>query len=164
MSDGGGYPYGDTARALEQMGWLKAQMDNCASKEDIARLEGRFAQLVRKELDARDSALRGEADQRDQKMIERLTDAFRQAMPGTQAMVDQRIQSKMEEKQLEFEAKLKKKGLKIGDTGEVEHMVHPIVRHVKRNFAYVGIAVVASAVVNPQLTYSAARMLWEFIS
>lgn len=161
MSD---YPYGDTARALEQMGWLKAQIDNCATKEDIARLEGRFAELMRQQLDARDRTLRGEADQRDNKMIERLTEAFQHAMPGTQAMVDQRIQKKLDDQQKAFEAKLKKQGMRLGDTGEVEHIVHPVVRHVKRNFAYVGIAVVASAVVNPQLTYSAARMLWEFIT
>jgi len=43
-------------------------------------------------------------------------------------------------------------------------MVNPVVKLVRKNMAYVGVMVVAATIVNPNLTYSAARMLWEFIT
>ena len=153
MADGESYPYNETARALEQMGWMKAQMALSATKEDLANMRGDLKEFFR-----------DEADKRDKQMLGHLTEAFKQAMPGTEAMVDKRIQSKLDEKQTEFEAKLKKKGLRIGESGEVENIVHPVVRIVKQNMAYVGIIVVVATIVNPQMTYSAARMLWEFIT
>ena len=152
MADGG-YPYGDLPRALEQMGWLKAQMELSATKEDLANMRGDLKEFIR-----------DDAEKRDKAMLGHLTEAFKLAMPGTQAMVDDRIQSQLADKQSEFEAKLKKKGLRIGETGDVEHMVNPVVKLVRKNMAYVGVMVVAATIVNPNLTYSAARMLWEFIT
>ena len=147
------YPYSDVARALEQLGWMKAQQDIGATKEDMAVLRADLKEFIRQE-----------ADRRDVAMLGKLTEAFENAMPGTQSMVDARIQSKLDQKDKEFRAKLALKGLKIGDTGDVEHMVNPVVKLVRKNMAYVGVMVVAATIVNPNLTYSAARMLWEFIT
>lgn len=152
MADGQ-YPYGDLPRALEQLGWLKAQQDLGATKEDLANARADLKDFIR-----------DEADRRDERMLKKLTEAFEHAIPGTQAMVDARIKTKLDEKDKEFVAKLQKRGLKIGETGEIEHIVHPVVKIVKRNMAYVGGMVVVATIVNPQMTYSAARMLWEFIT
>lgn len=162
MADG--YPFGDLPKAFEQLGWLKAQMDAFATKEDMANLRGEIKDLIRNELDMRDKARRIDDEKRDRAMLEKLEKAFEHAMPGTQKLVDEQIKKRDAEKDTEFKAKLKKKGMKLDETGEVVHIVHPVKTMIKRNLTYVSLVVIVATMVNPAMTYSAARMLWEFFS
>lgn len=147
------YPYGDTARALEQMGWLKAQMDQAATKTDLAEFRAEIKDF-----------LRGELDRRDKTMLSKVSAAFKQAMPGTQALVDARINERLQEKEDEFARKLKRLGMRIGETGEIEYIVHPAKKAVRRNLAYIVIAGLAATIANPDLAFSVGRFLYSIVN
>ena len=154
MADGAGqYPFNDTARALEQMGWLKAQMDNCATKEDIARMEKRLEDFIR----SRDK-------ERGDELMSKLDRAFEQGIPGTRQLVAEEIDNVKRREREDLEAKLKRRGLKLNESDEIVPITHPAVRIVKQNLMVLAGMIFITALLKPEYLYSAARFIWSIIN
>jgi len=81
MADGAGaYPYGDVARALEQLGWMKAEITNHATRADLVQALSDQREFVRNELRAH-----------EQRIEESIRRAFEHAAPGTERLARQAV-------------------------------------------------------------------------
>lgn len=142
------YPYDERSRALEQLGWVK---------RDIDALEKAFEKLQ--------DGLLGEADllRLENRLIERWSDSldtwWQYKPQEIEKLIDKRIKIKAEQDEAVTKAMLAKKGLEIAPDGSIRSTVNPAWAWLKGNWIVVLIGAGVVAWMQPEW----ARSMFTFI-
>lgn len=148
MADGGSYPYGDVAKALEQNGWLKSEITRKVDKEDLLKLEGRLKEYS--------NQLEGE---RLEKTNQSLTNWWAHEKPEIAKMIRKAIKEDRAEREEVRRQVLAEQGLEIGPDGQVKSTINPVKSFINKNWFVVVVAVGVIIVTNPGMAFDAGRFL-----
>lgn len=148
MADGGAYPYGDIAKALEQNGWLKSEIAQKVDKVDLLQLENRL----------KDYSHELEED-RLQKTNQSLTNWWAHEKPEIAKMIRKAIkEDRLEREEIRREV-LAEQGLEVGPDGKVKSKVNPVKSFINKNWFVVVVGVLVIIITNPSMSFDAARWL-----
>lgn len=135
MSDEKPYPFGNTARALEQTGYLKAEVDHlrkdAVTKVDLERHKSEIMAFIR-----------DIEDQRIRKTEEALDNWWRHKETARDAAISKAIEADRAKRQAERLKLLDEQGLEIGPDGKIKSKVNPVRSFFNKNwFVLIGVAI-----------------------
>jgi hypothetical protein len=151
------YPFNDTARALEQLGWLKSQLDHCATKEDLREAQHDIIITIRDMMDKREAMAREEAERTQMRYKEDLNEAFRAAVPGTEKLVEVKMKDILAQNEEDFQKKLERSGYIENADGSIAPKVHIVRRLAVRYSNYLFFGATIAAFANPDKAWTVAR-------
>lgn len=147
MADGG-YPYGDVAKALEQTGWLKSEIERKVNKEDVITLEARLKDFSRKL-----------EEERLKQTNSALTNWWAHEKPEIAKMIRLAIKEDRAEREEIRKQVLAEQGLEVGPDGKVKSKVNPVKSFIQNNWFVVVVGVVVIIITNPNMAFDGARWL-----
>lgn len=136
------YPFGDMSRALEQLGWVKADIDRLKAealkREDLLRQEAELKDFIR-EIE----------DQRIKKTEAALDNWWRHKEVELGNVITEAIRVDREKREAERAKLLDEQGLEVGPDGRIKSKVNPVRAFFVQNwFVLIGVAV-ATAIAQP---------------
>lgn len=145
---GGSYPYGDIAKALEQNGWLKSEIERKVNKEDVLRLETSLKEFSRK------------LEKERLEQTERALDNWwAHQMPEIGKMVKKAIKDDRAERDEIRKQVLAEQGLEVGPDGKVKSKINPVKSFIQNNWFTVVVGVGVIVLTNPSMAFDGARWL-----
>lgn len=137
------YPFGDTARALEQTGYLKAEVDHlrkdAVTKVDLERHKSEMMAFIR-----------DIEDQRIKKTEAALDNWWRHKEASRDTAIAKAIADDRAKRQAERLRLLDEQGLEIGPDGKIKSKINPVRAFFVQNwFVLIGVAV-ATAIAQPE--------------
>lgn len=148
MADDQRYPYGDIAKALEQNGWLKSEIERKVNREDLLQLEislKRYSEKLEVE--------------RLEKTNQSLTNWWAHEKPEIATMIRTAIKEDRLERNEIRKQVLAEQGLEVGPDGKVKSKVNPIKSFIHNNWFAVLVGVAVIIIANPDMAFDGARWL-----
>lgn len=140
MADGGqNYPFGDLGRLFEQNGWMKAELEQKSTKEDLIQLKSDLMEYSR-ELEVR----------RIEAMKSALTEWWGHEEPLLMAKVRAAIDEDRKEQAQRRQEVLAEQGLELGPDGKAKSTVNPAIAYAKQQWVLIPFALLMIALTKPE--------------
>lgn len=135
----GGYPFGDLGKLFEQNGWMKAELQQKATKADLVQLEASLKDYAR-ELE----------DKRIASMKAALTEWWLHEEPRMLAKMREAIEDDRKEQARRREQVLAEQGMELGPDGKAKSKINPVVSTVKQNWIVLPVVLAVLALTRPE--------------
>ena len=137
--EGQGYAFGDLGKLFEQNGWMKAELEQKATKADLIQLKADLMEYSR-ELE----------DRRIEAMKTALTEWWSHEEPVLMNKVRSAIVEDRREQTIKRQEVLAEQGLELGPDGKAKSKVNPVIAFAKRQWTLVPVVMGMIALTKPE--------------